>query len=299
MIVVVGSLNMDLVLTVARAPNAGETLTGRTLQLIPGGKGANQAVACARLGGRVAMIGRVGRDEFGEQLRKSLAADHIALDHLGSDDQAGTGVAMIMVDDSAQNRIVLVPGANGAFTPEHVDEARALIESAGLLLLQLEVPLPTVMRAIEHAARSGARILFNPAPAQPLPAEWFARMDYLVPNETEASLLTGINVTDPASATGAAQKLRSRGARVVLITLGAQGVLIADAGGTRHYRPPTVKAVDTTAAGDTFIGAFAVGLTEGLALDDAAKLAMQAASLSVTRVGAQTSIPYRSELQST
>jgi ribokinase len=167
------------------------------------------------------------------------------------------------------------------------------------LLLQLEVPLPTVMRAIEHAARSGARILFNPAPAQPLPAEWFARVDYLVPNETEASLLTGIEVTDPASAASAAQELRSRGARVVLITLGAQGVLIADAGGRRHYMPPTVKAVDTTAAGDTFIGAFAVGLTEGLPLDDAAKLAMQAASLSVTRVGAQTSIPYRSELQST
>jgi ribokinase len=295
-IVVLGSLNMDLVLEVARAPEGGETLSGRSLRLIPGGKGANQAVACARLGGRVAMIGRVGRDEFGDQLRKGLAQDDIVLDYLSTDDQAHTGVALIMVDDSAQNRIVIVPGANGAFTSAQVDQAEDLLDQAELVLLQLEIPLPSVTRAIERAARAGKKILLNPAPAQPLPAQWWAHIHYLVPNETEATLLTGIHVTDPSAAAAAARELQSRGVRNVLVTLGPQGVLIADSQGARHYNPPSVKAVDTTAAGDTFIGGLAVGLTEGMQLDDAAKFAMRAASLSVTRVGAQTSIPYRSEV---
>jgi len=295
-IVVVGSLNMDVVLDVERVPGPGETLSGRSLKLIPGGKGANQAVAAARSGGRVAMVGRVGSDEFGAQLRKGLAADGIALDHLGIDDSTGTGVALIMVDAAAQNRIVIVPGANGTMSPAQVDSAAPLIGSAELVLLQLEIPLQAVLRVVEHAAQAGTKILLNPAPAQRLPTELLARVDYLIPNETEAALLTGVDVIDAQTAEKAARALQACGARNVLVTLGSRGVLIADAQGARHYMPPRVQAVDTTAAGDTFIGAFAVGLSEGMPLDDAAKFAMRAASLSVTRVGAQTSIPYRSEI---
>jgi ribokinase len=242
------------------------------------------------------MVGRVGRDEFGEKLRRGLAQDGVELDYLSVDPAAHTGVALIMVDDSAQNRIVIVPGANGAFTPEHVDEAHKLLDHAQLVLLQLEIPMPSVARAIERAASAGKKILLNPAPAQALPTEWLARVDYLVPNETEATLLTKIEVTNPSTAAAAARELQSRGARIVLVTLGSQGVLIADAQGARHYDAPKVNAVDTTAAGDTFIGGLAVGLTEGMSLDEAAKFAMRAASLSVTRAGAQTSIPYRSEV---
>lgn len=295
-IVVVGSLNMDLVLDVARVPAAGETLSGRTFKLVPGGKGANQAVACARLGGRVAMIGRVGADEFGGQLRRGLQQDGVAIDHVSVDSAASTGVALVMVDDPGQNRIVIVPGSNGTFTPAHVDAAGDSIDHATLMLVQLEVPMPSVEHAIQRAVRADVRVLLNPAPAQALPEGMLQHVAYLVPNETEASLLTGLNVIDTTSAASAARELMRRGARCVLVTLGSQGVLIADKDGIRDYAPPRVKAVDTTAAGDTFIGAFAAGLVEGLKVDAAAQFAMKAASLSVTRAGAQTSIPYRAEI---
>jgi len=295
-IVVVGSLNMDVVLTVERAPDPGETLFGRAFKLIPGGKGANQAVACARLGGRVAMIGCVGADEFGDKLQRGLLEDGVRLDHLSVDMQSGTGVALILVDDAGQNRIVIVPGANASLAPAHIDAAGESIDHAELLIVQLETPLATVAHAMARAARAGKRIVLNPAPAMQLPEEVLSCVDYLIPNETEATLLTGIEVNDPKSAAAAASELMSRGPRCVLVTLGAQGVLIADSSGTRHYAPPPVKAIDTTAAGDTYIGAFAVALLEGVSLDDAARFAMKAASISVTRAGAQTSIPRRADL---
>jgi ribokinase len=295
-IVVIGSLNMDLVLDVSRVPDPGETLSARTLTLIAGGKGANQAVACARLGGRVALVGRVGADQFGEQLRRGLANDKVLLDHLTIDDRSGTGVALIMVDDSAQNRILIVSGANGTLDAQHVHAAAGLIDHSRLVLLQLEVPLSTVACAVEQAAHAGKQILLNPAPAQALPAELLARVDYLVLNETEASLLSASSVVDITSAAYAGAALLRQGVRHALVTLGPQGVVIIDSAGPRHYSAPVVKAVDTTAAGDTFIGGMAVGLIEGMPLDAAAQFAMQAASLSVTRVGAQTSIPYRHEI---
>jgi ribokinase len=287
---------MDLVLDVARVPGPGETLAGRAMAFIPGGKGANQAVACARLGGQVAMIGCVGKDEFGERLSQELSRDGVVLDYLYREDAASTGVALIMVDETAQNRIVIVPGTNGLMSPEHVDRAAEMIDRAAIVLLQLEIPLSTVERAVQRAANAGARIALNPAPVQDLSGELLARADYLVPNESEAALLTGIEVVDLASAGAAARALVKRGARRVLLTLGAQGVLIAEEDGLRHYMPPQVTAVDTTAAGDTFIGALAVGLVEGMNLDAAAKFALKAASLSVTRKGAQTSIPYRADV---
>jgi ribokinase len=295
-VVVVGSLNMDLVLPVPRFPEPGETLSGGALRLVPGGKGANQAVACARLGAPAALVGLVGADNFGSELLAALQRDPIDLRHVDTTAQAATGVAMIMVDAAAQNRIALAPGANAALTPAHIDAAGALIDRAALLIVQLEIPLATVLHAIERAARAGRPIMLNPAPAQLLPSALWPAIDYLVVNETEAGLLAGSAVTDPQSAASAALALRQRGARQVLVTLGAQGVVIADAAGTRHCAAPAVLAVDTTAAGDTFIGGVAAGLSEGLSLDCAVQLGMAAAALCVTRVGAQSSIPYRAEL---
>jgi ribokinase len=297
-VVVVGSLNMDLVLRVPRAPDAGETLTGHGFFVVPGGKGANQAVACARLGSAVALVGRVGADAFGGQLRQALTADGIDVGHVSVDDQAATGVAMILVEDGGQNRIVLAPGANATLGAPHLDAAAACIERAALVVLQLEVPLATVEHAMTIAKRAGLPILLNPAPARPLPERLWPSIDYLIPNESEASALTGMAVGDPRSAAEAARALRARGVRHVLVTLGEQGVLIADAAGERHLAVRPVKAVDTTAAGDTFIGGFAAGLLEGMPIDPAAELGQRAAALCVTRHGAQPSIPYRAELQS-
>lgn len=295
--VVVGSLNMDLVLEVARAPMAGETVFGRKLTFVPGGKGANQAVACARLGGTVAMIGRVGSDDFGGQLRRGLMADGVDVTHVSSETTTTTGTALILVEDSAQNRIAIVPGANGALQPADVDRAGELIAAARLMLLQLESPLHTVEHAIDRALATGnSSVILNPAPAQTLPERLWSRIDYIIPNETEASLLTGIDVVDASSAASAAFEMRRRGAKHVVITLGSQGVLIYDDQGTRTHPAPRVQAVDTTAAGDTFIGGLAAALLEGKDLDTAAKFAIEAAALSVTRVGAQSSIPYRQQV---
>lgn len=294
-IVVVGSLNMDLVLRVARVPEAGETLTGRQFSVVPGGKGANQAVACARLGAPVALVGRVGADSFGTELRQAMAADGIDIGHVSTDAQAATGVAMIMVDDAAQNRIVLAPGANATLGPLHIDAAAA-IERAALVILQLEVPLATVEHAIGLATRAGRPILLNPAPVQALPDRLWPTIDYLIPNESEAAALAGVPVTDPSSGFEAARILRARGVRHVLVTLGEQGVVIAGPDGERHLAVQPVRAIDTTAAGDTFIGGFATGLLEGLPLHEAAHLGQRAAALCVTRRGAQPAIPFRAEL---
>lgn len=295
-IVVAGSLNLDVVCEVQRAPEAGETIHGRRAAFVGGGKGANQAIAAARMGADVAMIGRLGADAFGVSLRAGLAAEGIDAAHVGTDESVASGLALILVDDAAQNRITLVPGANAGLTPLHVDAARAVIADADLLLLQMETPLPTIARAIELAHACGVPALLNPAPAQPLPQEWYARLQYLVPNESEASVLTGLPVRNEAEATAAARVLHSRGMPCVIVTLGERGVLLLDEQGARRISAPTVTAVDTTAAGDTFIGALAVALSEGQSLDAATMFAVRAAALSVTRRGAQTSIPYRAEL---
>jgi ribokinase len=295
-IAVVGSVNMDLVVRTSRMPLLGETLTGSDFHTIAGGKGANQAVAAARLGADVSLIGCIGNDRFGAEMRAALAAEGIELTQLCTCENAATGVAVIMVDAASQNSIVLAPGANALLAPRHIDQAVGAIEHAELLICQLETPLAAVERAVEIAQAHGTPVVLNPAPAQALPAELLAQVDYLIPNETEAALLTGVEIRNIDSAEIAAGELCRLGAKTVLITLGAQGVLIADAAGMRLFAAPTVKAVDTTAAGDTFVGAFAVGLAEGLAVADAIRFGQRAAAISVTRFGAQTSIPYRQEL---
>ncbi|WP_405853090.1 ribokinase [Streptomyces sp. NBC_00090] len=289
-IVVLGSMNMDLVAYVARAPARGETVTGRAFRTVPGGKGANQAVAAARAGAEVAMIGAVGADDFGVRLRANL--EHCSVDtDLLRTAEGPSGTAHIVVDDEGGNAIVVVPGANATVTSlSHGDEA--LIGTADALLLQLELPLSVVTEGAATARRLGVRTVLTPAPAQPLPPELLAATDLLVPNEHEAAALTGL--TDPHAAALALL----RDVPEVVITLGAAGSLYAARGGEPVTVPaPRVRAVDTTAAGDTFVGALAVALGEGRPVREALTWAQTAAALSVQREGASTSMPYRTEIE--
>lgn len=295
-IVVVGSLNMDLVMRVPRVPVGGETLHGHGFSTLPGGKGANQAVACARLGAAVSMIGQVGDDGFGPSLIAGLITDGIDAEGVKRSATAGTGVAVILVEDAGQNRIMLDAGANGALTPADIDACAATIEGAAMLVLQLEIAMPAIERTVAIAHAAGVPVLLNPGPAVPLPETLWPLIDLLIPNESEAALLSGQRVDDLEDAKAAARSLRARGVGIVLITLGANGVLVADDEGMRHLPAKVVEAVDTTAAGDTFIGGLAAGLLEGLTLDAAAMLGQQASAVCVTRRGAQPSIPYRHEL---
>lgn len=294
-IVVLGSLNMDLVLRVPRAPGAGETLIGRSLQRLPGGKGGNQAVSCARQGAAVRLIARVGGDDDGRALCDALAADGIALGAVQRDAAQPTGVALVMVEDSAQNRIVVLPGANLAVTVDD-DGLAAALAGAQAFVTQLESPLAVVEQAVAAAAAHGVPVVLNPSPLQPLPDTLWPRVDTLVLNEVEAAEIAGRAVDGPTAARDAAQALRARGVRRVVVTLGADGAVSVDADGCHHHPALRVDAVDTTAAGDTFTGALAVALAGGATLVDAVGRGLRAAALCVTRVGAQPSIPTAAEL---
>ncbi|SFA88155.1 ribokinase [Collimonas sp. OK607] len=302
MIVIIGSINMDLVLRVPRMPHPGETLSGGRFQTISGGKGANQAVACARLSAdnmKVAMIACLGDDAFGLELRAALRNDGIDDSHVSTIAGEASGVASILVDAGGQNSIVLAAGANDALSPAHIDAARSLIEQARIVVLQLETPLATVRHAIKLAHELGKIVVLNPAPAQALPADLLAQVEYLIPNEIEAAMLAGLSAASLDSDTAieaAVAKLRAAGSANVLVTLGEKGVYAALSSGSVHFAAQPTKAVDTTAAGDTFIGGFVAALAEGRSEIDAIAFGQRAAALSVARVGAQTSIPYRHEL---
>ncbi|MBC3496844.1 ribokinase [Pseudomonas sp. SWRI100] len=297
-VVVVGSLNMDLVARAQRLPRAGETLPGEAFFTAPGGKGANQAVAVARLGGSVAMVGNVGDDAYGQQLRKALEREGVDCQAVSVCQGVSSGVALITVDAASQNCIVIIPGGNGLLTPQSVQRFDKLLQAADVIICQLEVPAETVAWALARGHELGKRVILNPAPATgPLPSTWFGHIDYLTPNESEAEALTGITVTDQGSALRAGERLLQLGAGKVIITLGAQGALLVTAQGHQHFPAPVVQPVDTTAAGDTFVGGFAAALVRGLEEGEAIAFGQRAAALSVTRVGAQPSIPYLSELQ--
>ncbi len=296
-VVVVGSLNMDLVTRASRLPRAGETLIGQTFSTVPGGKGANQAVACARLGADVSMVGCVGTDAYGTQLRDALQVEGIDCQAVRTVD-GSSGVALIVVDDSSQNAIVIVAGSNGELTPASLQAFDAVLQSADVIICQLEVPMETVGRALERGRELGKTVILNPAPASgPLPAEWYASIDYLIPNESEATALSGVTVDSIDSAKVAATRLIQAGAGKVIITLGSQGALFADGQGFEHLSAPKVKAVDTTAAGDTFVGGFAAALANGKSEAEAIRFGQVAAALSVTRAGAQPSIPTLHDVQ--
>jgi ribokinase len=292
-ILVIGSLNADLVVRAPRFPAPGETISGEDLQIIPGGKGANQAVAAARQGASVVMVGRVGNDSFGPFLLKSLQSDHIDISHIVVD-EAATGTATIIVDSNGQNSIVLSAGANGKISTKDVD---ALDIDAKLLLLQLEIPIEVVIHAAKWGRQKGMIVILNPAPARELPNELISCVDYLLPNETELSLLSGLPVEDTSSAKQAAQMLLTRGAKHVIVTLGEKGALIVSAKLVKHVDTYKVNVVDTTAAGDAFIGGFASALLRGLELNQAVKYGNACGALAVTKFGAQPSLPTKEEVE--
>ena len=296
-VVVIGSLNMDLVTRAPRLPVGGETLIGHSFATVSGGKGANQAVAASRLGAQVAMVGCVGSDDYGVQLRDALLAEQIDCQAVSVVEDS-SGVALIVVDDNSQNAIVIVAGANGAMTPAVIDQFDAVLQAADVVICQLEIPDATVGHALKRARALGKTVILNPAPAsRPLPADWFTAIDYLIPNESEATALSGLPVDSLESAEKAASHLIAMGAGKVIITLGAQGSLFANGQSFEHFPAPKVKAVDTTAAGDTFVGGFAAALATGKSEAEAIRYGQIAAALSVTRAGAQPSIPTQSDVQ--
>lgn len=298
-IVVVGSSNTDMVIKAERLPKPGETILGGEFVMAAGGKGANQAVAAARLGGNVVFVARVGGDSLGEAAISGYAKEGIDTSFIQRDPEKATGVALILVDAKGENVISVASGANFNLSPADVDRAAEVVRSASVVVVQLETPLETIAHVAKMAKAANVPVILDPAPAPdgPLPAEILANITYIKPNETEASRLTGIDVSDEASARLAAEKLISLGARAVIVTLGRAGALAVEAGKEPLFIPSKeVTAVDATAAGDCFSGALAVALGRGESLADAARFAAAAAAVSVTRLGAQPSLPTLDEL---
>lgn len=294
-ILVLGSVNADHVLKVDAFPRPGETVTGSRYDIIPGGKGANQAVACARLGGQTRFMACVGQDAFGREISHKFAEDGIDTSLVEQVEGINTGVALIFVDGNAENCIGIAAEANGALTPERVRQNQKEIAEAQYLLMQLETPEASIVEAAQIARNAGVKVVLNPAPARPLSDQLLFTIDMITPNQTEAEMLSGVAVHDQDSATQAARVLHDKGIETVVITMGKMGVLISDSEGCRMVSGFRVDATDTTAAGDTFNGALLVKLAEGASMDEAATFANAAAAISVTRSGAQTSIPSRAE----
>ena len=296
MIIVFGSINMDLVVRSPRIPVAGETITGHDFYTAPGGKGANQAVASARLGARTSMVGRVGNDVFASALLKSLQDNHVEISRVSQDEGNPSGVAIIAVDDQSENSIVVVPGTNGAVGGDDVSRLEQLLGEAQILLLQLEIPLDAVLAACQSAGRAGVKVILDPAPAKPLPDELIGLCDFITPNEIEAGMLVGFPIDSIDHGRQAAEVLLNRGAGNVIIKMGAQGAYWSDGEQSEFFQAYEVNAVDSVAAGDAFNGGLAVGLAEGYPVSESIAWGMAAGALSTTRLGAQPSMPDRSEV---
>jgi ribokinase len=299
-IVVAGSLNADLVVRVDRFPASGETLRGRRFDVFAGGKGGNQAAAAARLGGHVAMVGQVGGDAYGTWLRASLEASGVDVVCVATDGAVSSGVALITTDAAGQNTIVVVAGANGTFTPDRLAPAATLLRQASVVLLQLEVPIATVERAAAEARTAGAMLLLDPAPAADVPDQLLALASLVTPNESELASLTAAPLDGPTpddEIDRRAQRLLARGAEAVLVKLGARGARLVTPSRRAAWPAFPVEVVDTTAAGDAFNGALAVALAGRASLDDAIRFACAAGALSVTRAGAQPSMPTSAEVE--
>lgn len=295
-IFVIGSSNTDMVVKSEKLPAAGETILGGTFLMNAGGKGANQAVAAAKLGADITFVSKVGDDIFGKQAIQGFQKEGINTDFVFTDTENPSGVALILVDAKGENSIAVASGANGNLQIAEVEKAIEQISANDMALLQLEIPIPTVEFAIKKCYENGAKVILNPAPAQKLDETVFQYIDIITPNETEAELLTGIKVTDLETAEQAAEVLHQKGVRNIIITLGSRGAYLYNSTANRLISTPKVQAVDTTAAGDVFNGALAVALSEGNDLEKAIEFACKAAAISVTRMGAQASTPLRGEV---
>ncbi len=287
---------MDLVVKAPRIPSVGETILGGDFLMVPGGKGANQAVAAAKLGAHVHFVARLGDDLFGRQSLTNLQREGVDTTHVTSTSDAASGVALITVDGNGNNVIVVAPGANGKLSAADVKRAEADIGAAGAVVAQLEVPVETVSCAGALAREAGVPFILDPAPAQELSEDLLSMVSVLTPNETEARILTGVEVTDEASARVAASRLLDRGVATVVVTMGARGFLLAGDDAMEYVPALPVQAIDATAAGDAFTGSLAVGLAQGQPLREAARFAARVAALSVTKMGAQPSMPTRQEV---
>ncbi len=295
-IVVIGSSNTDMVIKADHFPLPGETILGGNFFMFPGGKGANQAVAASRLGGNVLFIAKTGNDIFGKQALHQFRKEGINTDFIIEDANQPSGVALITVDAKGENTIVVAQGANGTLSPHDFLKADKEIAQADIILMQLEVPLETVIHAAKIASKHRKKVILNPAPAQLLPDELLKALFIITPNESEVEILLGIKITDTNSIQGAAKRLYEKGVVNVVITLGSEGAYIYNKDGGRLVSTTKVTPVDTTAAGDVFNGALAVAVSENQSLDEAVKFANRAAAISVTRMGAQSSAPFRKEL---
>lgn len=297
-IVVVGSCNTDMVINMERLPMPGETLIGGRFFMNSGGKGANQAVAAARLGGKVSFVAKVGNDPFGIRSIDQYKAEGIGTKHVFVDKENPSGVALILVDAHGENSIAVASGANAHLLPKDIDHAQAIVEEGDILLMQLETPLETIEHAAQMAKFAGRKVILNPAPASALPESLLKCLYMLIANETEAEYISGTKIADMDSVARAADIISNKGVENVVITLGSKGAFIKEKG-TYHQVPALkVKALDATAAGDTFCGAVCVALAEGKGITEAVEFANRAAAITVTRMGAQSSIPYRRELES-
>jgi len=289
-ITVIGSLNMDLVITTPQVPVMGETILGSDFMTAPGGKGANQAVAAARLGGNVSMIGCVGNDMYGMELMQNLLVNNVRVDHVKVEDATSTGVAIIIIQEG-DNCIIVNQAANSLLTPDMINHSEELIKNSNLIVVQLEIPMETVVRALSIAKRHGVKVLLNPAPARKLSDEFLAMVDILTPNETECEIITGITINCIEDAKNAVEFLNQKGVPQVVVTMGGKGVVYNSSKGIQHKPAPVVQVVDTTAAGDSFSGAIALALSQGKYIDEAVDFANIVGPLTVMKKGAQTSLP--------
>ena len=295
-IIVIGSSNTDMVIKSKKLPAPGETILGGTFLMNPGGKGANQAVAAARLHGKVTFVAKTGNDVFGSEAKQLFDKEHIDTRFLISDEKNPSGVALINVDENGENSIVVASGSNGTLSAYDINEDVFKAEPADIFLMQLEIPVSTVEFVAEKAASNGNKVILNPAPARQLSNDLLSCLYMIIPNETEAEILTGIKVTDAETAEKAARKLYAKGVKNIVITMGGSGAFLFTPSNSKMIYVVPVKAVDTTAAGDVFCGALAVALSEGKNSEEAVVFANKAAGISVTRMGAQASAPYRDEI---
>ncbi|HAE87814.1 TPA: ribokinase [Candidatus Marinimicrobia bacterium] len=295
-VLVVGSANMDLVVRVETYPQPGETIFGHQFGMYPGGKGANQAVACAKLGTKTLFVGKMGNDLFQGKLMQNMNSNGVNVSEVIIDDEAPTGIALISVDASGQNEIIVVSGSNMNLNPEDIEKKKNLFSQASIVLTQLEIPLETVTTIADLAKKSGNKLILNPAPARKLPSDLLNKVDYITPNETELALLSDLPVTDTESVIKAARLLIHKGVKHVIVTQGSKGALWVNRDHWQHFSAYPVKAVDSTGAGDAFNGTFACGLAREYSESEAITFANKVAAFSVTRHGAQTSMPAEKDL---